>query len=76
MSYLGANVIEVPEFDLDMANDAAYQPIGVSCRICERADCHQRAVPPLEAALRIDHDRRDTLPYRLDDPRAGLRRRA
>lgn len=49
--------------DLDVANDAAYQPIGVSCRICERADCHQRSVPPLEKALKVDHDRREVLPY-------------
>ncbi len=51
--------------DLDVANDAAYQPIGVSCRICERADCHQRSVPPLEKALTVDHDRREVLPYRV-----------
>lgn len=51
--------------DLDVANDAAYQPIGVSCRICERTDCHQRSVPPLEKALTIDHDRREVVPYRV-----------
>ena len=51
--------------DLDMANDAAYQPIGVSCRICERRDCHQRSVPPLEKALSVDHDARGVLPYAI-----------
>jgi predicted transcriptional regulator len=51
--------------DLDVANDAAYQPIGVSCRICERTDCHQRSVPPLEKALTVDHDRREIVPYRV-----------
>ena len=51
--------------DLDVANDAAYQPIGVSCRICERAQCHQRSVPPLEKALKVDHDRREIVPYRV-----------
>ncbi len=51
--------------DLDVANDAAYQPIGVSCRICERADCHQRSVPPLEKALTVDHDRREVIPYEI-----------
>ncbi len=51
--------------DLDLGNDAAYQPIGISCRICERADCHQRSVPPLERHLRIDPDHRGTLPYEI-----------
>ncbi len=53
--------------DLDVDNPASLEPIGVSCRICERADCHQRAVPPVKAALVVDHDRRDVLPYRLRD---------
>ncbi|MGB0854219.1 MAG: helix-turn-helix domain-containing protein [Pikeienuella sp.] len=51
--------------DLDVANDAAYQPIGISCRICERADCHQRAVPPLERSLMVNHNRRGVLPYQV-----------
>ncbi|MGM0586752.1 MAG: helix-turn-helix domain-containing protein [Pseudomonadota bacterium] len=54
--------------DLDLDSPASYQPIGVSCRICERADCHQRSVPPLKAAIDIDHARRDVLPYRLVRP--------
>jgi predicted transcriptional regulator len=40
-----------------------FEPIGISCRICERADCHQRSVPPLERRLRVDPDKRDVLPY-------------
>ena len=51
--------------DLDIRNDAAYQPIGVSCRICPRLDCHQRAVPPLELPLSVDPDERGLLPYRV-----------
>jgi predicted transcriptional regulator/transcriptional regulator with XRE-family HTH domain len=51
--------------DLDVRNDAAYQPIGVSCRICERRDCPQRAVPPLERPLTVDPDERGVLPYRI-----------
>ena len=49
--------------DLDLANRAAFEPIGISCRICERPDCHQRSVPPLERRLLIDPDQRGTLPY-------------
>ena len=43
----------------------AFEPIGISCRICERAACHQRSVPPLERKLLIDTDTRDILPYRI-----------
>ncbi|WP_370048864.1 MULTISPECIES: helix-turn-helix domain-containing protein [Salipiger] len=51
---------------LDLARDGAFEPIGISCRICERTDCHQRSVPPLEKRLSIRPDRRDVLPYSLE----------
>ncbi len=50
---------------LDLDRDRAFQPIGISCRICERAQCHQRAVPPLERHLVVDPNRRGTLPYEI-----------
>ncbi len=53
--------------DLDMDNAKAFEPIGISCRICEREHCHQRSVPPLERRLQIDHNRRGLLPYRIGD---------
>jgi len=43
-----------------------FEPIGVSCRICPRTQCHQRAVPPLERSVRIDPHMRGALPYALD----------
>ncbi|TFL16695.1 helix-turn-helix domain-containing protein [Jannaschia formosa] len=43
----------------------SFDPIGISCRICERAACPQRAVPPLERPLRIDANDRGVLPYDL-----------
>ena len=52
--------------DLDFTRASAFEPIGISCRICERTHCHQRSVPPLEKHLSIDPARRDTLPYRLE----------
>ncbi len=51
--------------DLDVTNDAAFEPIGVSCRICERQDCHQRSVPPLERKLQVDPYSRGMLPYEI-----------
>ena len=44
-----------------------FEPIGISCRICERRDCHQRSVPPLERRLKVDPDRRGLLPYDIAD---------
>ncbi len=52
--------------DLDLGNARAFEPIGISCRICERPDCHQRSVPPLERRLTIDANRRGVLPYDID----------
>ena len=51
---------------LDLTQDSAYEPIGISCRICERKGCHQRSVPPLERHLVVDPNRRDVLPYRVE----------
>lgn len=49
---------------LDVTN-ATFEPIGISCRICERRTCHQRSVPPLERQLTIAPDRRGLLPYEV-----------
>jgi len=51
---------------MDVDSVTAYEPIGISCRICERRDCHQRAVPPLERRLRVDPHHRGVLPYAVD----------
>lgn len=42
-----------------------FEPIGISCRICERTACHQRSVPPLEGKLRVNPNSRDILPYEI-----------
>jgi predicted transcriptional regulator len=39
--------------------------IGINCRLCERPDCPQRAVPPLDRAVIVDPWERGILPYRL-----------
>ena len=31
-----------------------FEPIGISCRICPRRDCHQRSVPPIEHRLDVE----------------------
>jgi len=53
--------------DLDTKNTQAFEPIGISCRICERENCHQRSVPPLERRLKVNHNERGILPYSLSE---------
>ncbi len=38
-------------------------PIGVTCRLCERPQCHQRAHPPLRHRLYVDENRRSLSPF-------------
>jgi predicted transcriptional regulator len=56
-----ADLVYADGLDLNRAD--AFEPIGISCRICERAHCHQRSVPPLERQLNVDINTRDILPY-------------
>ena len=51
--------------ELDVGRAEVFEPIGISCRICERETCHQRSVPPLERRLRVDPDNRNVLPYEI-----------
>jgi predicted transcriptional regulator/DNA-binding XRE family transcriptional regulator len=66
---LGCEVQHAPELVYSDGLDlkGRFEPIGISCRICERRDCHQRSVPPLERRLRVDPDRRGLLPYDIAD---------
>lgn len=51
---------------LDMESPEAVEEIGVSCRVCERPSCPQRAFPPLSRRLRIDENARSAFPYPFD----------
>jgi len=50
---------------LDLGNPQLFEPIGVSCRICPRPNCHQRSVPPVDRHIRIPQDRPGPLPYEI-----------
>ncbi|KQX38226.1 Cro/Cl family transcriptional regulator [Devosia sp. Root436] len=50
--------------DVDLGR-ASFDPIGISCRICERRNCPQRSVPPLAAAISVPQDRRSIVPYEI-----------
>lgn len=66
---LGCEIAHAPRLtyaaDLNLNRPSAYEPIGISCRICPRGDCLQRSVPPLDGRLTVDADSRSVVPYRL-----------
>jgi hypothetical protein len=46
--------------------DAAAVGIGLSCRLCDRAECRSRAFPPLEHRLVLDPAVEGAAPYRFE----------
>jgi predicted transcriptional regulator/DNA-binding XRE family transcriptional regulator len=55
---LGCDIARAAEIvyadGLDLARPDVATEIGVGCRLCERADCRQRAFPPLQHRLVVD----------------------
>jgi predicted transcriptional regulator/transcriptional regulator with XRE-family HTH domain len=66
---LGCEVRHAGEFiyadGLDIASGRNVTPIGLSCRICPRGDCDQRAFPPSDRPIAVDPDHRGVVPYRF-----------
>lgn len=64
---LGCEVSKASSFiyadELDLSGQHSATRIGVSCRICPRDDCDQRAFPPTGRSLKIDPDYRSVVPY-------------
>lgn len=48
---------------MDLDNPALAVPVGVTCRLCERTDCDQRAFPSMKAKLAVDENVRGTSLY-------------
>jgi len=46
---------------------AVATPIGVTCRICDRADCSARAVPPIGRDIMPDDYRRSAQPFAFSE---------
>ena len=42
---------------------AAPSPVGITCRLCEREECAQRAFPPVAHALETDENARGVSAY-------------
>jgi XRE family transcriptional regulator, fatty acid utilization regulator len=66
---LGCEIDHAREFiyadGLDLSSPTAATKIGISCRICARPDCDQRAFPPSDREILVDPDRRAVVPYRF-----------
>lgn len=66
---LGCEVAHAPKLtyasDLDLRRDQNYDPIGISCRLCERRVCPQRAVPPVAGTIHVDASRRTITPFEV-----------
>jgi len=55
--------------------DQSPVPIGVTCRLCDRAECEQRAFPPLHQAIRVEEDvRRSSFYAHLAEGQARRRK--
>jgi predicted transcriptional regulator/transcriptional regulator with XRE-family HTH domain len=48
---------------LNLLDPDAATLIGAGCKVCDRADCAQRAFPPLGRTLQIDENQRGFAPY-------------
>lgn len=64
---LGCEATHAADFVYADAVDrgAAPTPIGISCRLCPRDDCDQRAFPPSDRAIVVDPAVRRVVPYRV-----------
>jgi predicted transcriptional regulator len=66
---LGCEVQHSGEFiyadSIDLASERAVTPIGVSCRICPRPDCEQRAYPPSDQLIATHPLQRGVVPYEI-----------
>jgi predicted transcriptional regulator/DNA-binding XRE family transcriptional regulator len=48
---------------MDLENAHLATPVGVTCRLCERSDCEQRAFPSIRHPLRVDENLRGVSLY-------------
>ena len=51
---------------LDLTHEDAATPVGVGCRLCQRADCADRAQPPLNRRLTVPAYQRGPSPFSFE----------
>jgi predicted transcriptional regulator/transcriptional regulator with XRE-family HTH domain len=54
---------------VDLSARGAVVPVGITCRLCDRMDCEQRAFPPLQHPLTVDENVRGVSFYAPAVPR-------
>jgi predicted transcriptional regulator len=54
---------------MDLENKDAIVPVGVTCRLCPRTDCEQRAFPALQHHLQVNENARGASFYAPVDQR-------
>ena len=68
---LGCSIAQAKELvyadGIALDDPQAMNPIGVSCRTCERLNCVDRAMPALNHKLEIDENRRGVSAYMLSN---------
>ncbi len=64
---LGCDIRHAPRLvyaqGLDLGDPQAATPIGMGCKVCERAQCPQRAFPYVGQALQVDENASRFAPY-------------
>jgi len=56
-----SRLVYADAYDLDSLKSAT--PIGLTCRLCERVGCSQRAFPPMNRSLIVDEGLKTVSPY-------------
>ena len=51
----------------DGLSEASATPIGVTCRLCHRAECTARSAPPIGRQILPDDIRRTSAPFGFSD---------
>lgn len=61
--FVYADALGILQGGVSHGQAGAPTPIGISCRLCPRSDCDQRAFPPTDRAIRVDPATRRVVPY-------------
>lgn len=66
---LGCEIEHASEFiyadSIGLQSSTNATPIGISCRICPRSDCDQRAYPPSDQMIEVNLFERGIVPYSM-----------
>ena len=64
---VGCEAKEMNRLVYDPGEGAGFTPAGLSCRLCERTDCAERAFPPIHRSLRVEPHLRGAAPFTFGD---------